>query len=139
MMPIHRTWIAAMLAALLAGCAATGAAQRMATRLAEVESVAGSPVESFHFWDLHSWQPLGPRDLLVQTRVDEGWLIRVDEPCSGLEFATRIGLSSSQQRVYARFDEVLFERQRCRIREIRPVDLKALRRLRSSASKAGES
>lgn len=129
MSPI-RILSALLLMLLLSACAGPGPLKRMEARLAEVESVAGEPVESFHFWTLHSWEPLGRRHLLVHTRISEGWLLRIDEPCPGLEFAINVGLSSSNNRVYQRFDTVNFDKQRCRIDEIRPVDVKALRALR---------
>ncbi len=113
----------------LAACTTPGPRERQAARLVEFESVAGEPVERFHFWDLQRWEVLGPYEIAVWTRVNEAWLIRVDKPCAGLEFAQAIGLSSNQNVVSTRFDAVLFERQRCTIREIRPVDGKALRRL----------
>lgn len=129
-MSLFRILSATLLMSLLAACAGPGPLKRMEARLVEVESVAAEPVESFHFWSLHSWEPLGRRHLLVHTRINEGWLLQVDEPCPGLEFAINIGLSSSNNRVYQRFDTVNFEQQRCRIAEIRPVDVKALRALR---------
>jgi hypothetical protein len=127
-----------VVALLLAACASPGPAARMASRLAQVEALAGAPVESFHFWHLDSWESLGRRHLLVHTRINEGWLLQVDEPCPGLEFAVGIGLSSTSNRVYSRFDSVLFDRQRCRIADIRPVDIKALRTLRRQEREASE-
>lgn len=129
-MRTSRFLLAAGLALGLAACSQPGALKRMEARLAEVESVAGEPAKSFHFWRLDSWESLGRRHLLVRTKINEAWLLRVDEPCPGLEFAVGIGLSSTNNRVYERFDDVLFDRQRCRIAEIRPVDVKALRALR---------
>ncbi len=114
----------------LAACSNPGPLKRMEARLAQVQSVAGEPVKSFHFWQMNSWEPLGRKHVLVKTQINEGWLLQVDEPCPGLEFAVSIGLSSSNNRVYGRFDNVLFDKQRCRIDQIRPVDVKALRALR---------
>jgi hypothetical protein len=124
------------LALVLTACASPGPAERTASRLAQVQDFAGAPVESFHFWHLDSWESLGRRHLLVHTRIDEAWLLEVDEPCSGLEFAIGIGLSSSSNRVYSRFDSVIFGRERCRIAEIRPLDVKALRALRRQEREA---
>lgn len=122
--------VALALTVLLTACASPGPRERQAARLAEVESVAGEPVESFNFWDMQRWEVLGPLEVMVWTRVNEAWLLRVDTPCPGLEFANVIGVTSTQNRVSRRFDAVRFERQRCPIREIRPVDGKALKALR---------
>jgi hypothetical protein len=119
-----------VLMVLASGCSSPGPLQRMEARLVEVDSVSGAPVESFHFWNLDRWEPLGRKHVAVWTRINEAWLIEVQEPCSGLDFTHVIGLSSTGQRVYRKFDDVHFENQRCRIAEIRPIDVKALRALR---------
>ncbi|MCK7594070.1 DUF6491 family protein [Pseudomarimonas salicorniae] len=115
---------------LLWACSSTPPLQRMEARLAEIESVAGEPVESFHFWRLDRWEPLGRKHVAVWTQIDKAWLIEVREPCFGLDYATSIGLSSTGQRVFQNFDVVHVDTQRCRIAEIRPVDVRALRALR---------
>ena len=125
----NRALAAGVAVIALAACTTPGPRERQAARLAEFEAVAGEPVERFHFWDLQRWEVLGPYEIAVWTRINEAWLIRVNRPCAGLEFAQTIGLSSNQNMVSTRFDAVLFERQRCNIREIRPVDGKALKRL----------
>lgn len=130
----------ALSAVLAAGCASPGAGprERELARLDEVEPHAGAPVADFHFWSIDRWEGLGPEALLIWTRVNEAWLIRVHQPCQGLEFAQTIGLSSTHNRVYRAHDAVLFEHQRCRIAEIRPVDgreLKQARRARHAAEK----
>lgn len=120
---------------LLAGCA-TGGRDRQLQRLAVLQDVAGEPMESFHFWRLDRWEPLGRKHIAVWTRFDEAYLIQVDEPCSGLDFANAIGLTSTGQRVYRRFDVVKFDDQSCRIQEIRPIDVKALRAATKQAKQA---
>ena len=133
----RRAALSVLLAVLLAGCASPGPAERQMRRLQLVQDVVGEPVESFHFWRLDRWEPLGREHVAVWTRLDTAYLIRVRQPCSGLEYATTIGLSSTGQRVYQRFDDVFFEQQRCRIDEIRPIDVKALKAA-TAAQKAAE-
>lgn len=115
------------IAMMLSACAAQGPREREAENLAEFTRHAGAPVESFHFWRLDRWETLGRDHLVVWTRMNEAWLLRVMEPCNGLEFANALALSSTNNRVYRSFDAVLFDKQRCRIAEIRPVDGKALK------------
>jgi hypothetical protein len=115
-------------AALLAACMSPSPRERDAARLAQFESVAEAPVDSFRFWTLHKWESLGPEAIAVWTRLNEAYLLRVDKPCVGLEYARAIGLSSSANTVNRRFDTVNFGDQRCRIAEIRPVDAKAVKR-----------
>lgn len=116
-----------MLSLSLTACAGPGPRERMAERLLEFERHAGAPVRDFHFWDIDHWEALGADTIVVWTRVNEAWLIRVKRPCNGLEYASVVGLSSTNNRVSRSFDAVLFEHQRCRIDEIRPVDGRALK------------
>lgn len=117
---------------LLAGCA-TGAKERQSQRLQQVQSVAGEPVRSFHFWNLVKWESLGPEHILVWPRLDTAYLIEVRPPCWGLDYTTVIALSSTQNRVDAKFDKVLFDKQECWIKEIREVDVKALKAAKPAA------
>jgi len=116
----------ALLTTSLAACASSPR-ERLASRLVEYEAVAGEPVDGFHFFTLQRFELLGPQTIAVWTRVNKVFLIDVQRPCPGLEFAGGIGLSSSQNRVSTRFDAVQFDRERCQIKQIRPVDSRALK------------
>jgi hypothetical protein len=135
-MQISRRIVATLLslcaAAAGTGCASPGVGprERELARLEEVEPHAGAPVQDFHFWSIDRWEGLGPEHVMIWTRPNEAWLIRVRLPCNGLEFAQSIGLSSTQNHVYRAHDAVLFEHQRCRIAELRPVDGRALKQAR---------
>jgi hypothetical protein len=114
---------------LASGCAMSlpGPAERAAKRLGEVERHAGAPVEEFHFWQMDRWEGLGPEAIAVWTNPNEAYLIKVKKPCAGLDFADGVGVSSTGRRVSQNFDFVTFEYQRCRIAEIRPIDVKGLK------------
>jgi hypothetical protein len=114
--------------ALASSCASSGPGpdERMSERLALFERHAGPPVDKFRFWDMKRFEVLGDYTVAVWTTIDDAWLITVMAPCTGLEYANSIGLSSTQRQVYQRFDVVQFDDQRCRIREIRSVDGRAL-------------
>jgi hypothetical protein len=116
------------LALLLGACATPSPREREASRLEQIERHAGAPVDDFRLWQLQRWERLGPYKLLVWTRINEAWLLTVQKPCSGFEFANAITLTSTLNRVHRRFDALKFEHQTCRIDEIRPVDGKALKR-----------
>lgn len=140
MCTIRRFILLAVVLVALAGCATGGStrgpAQREAEQLERYREFAGAPVKDFHFWQLVRWEVLGQYDLVVWTNPREAYLLHVARPCSGLDFAQTIALTSTQQRVFARFDSVLFENQRCRIAEIRPVDGKAYKQARREAKAA---
>ncbi len=115
-------------AVMLAACASPGPSERRAARLAQFEAAAAAPVESFHFWaPLYKWEALGETTVAVWTRAQEVYLIRVQRPCTELEWTSAIGLTSTMNRVATRFDSVVAGDQRCRITEIRPVDAEAVR------------
>ena len=126
-------------AALLAGCA-TDPARRDAEQLSLYRQHAGAPVDSFPYYGrMHSWTPLGDEALAIWTTPSRAWLLEVDGPCNDLEFAQAIRLKSGMGRVHARFDDVTpiatgMQPLPCRIREIRPVDVAALREARRQAA-----
>ena len=110
---------------LLAAC--SGSRERMATKLDEVQRHSGEPVGSLRFFRMDRFEILGRDSIVLWTRPNEAWLIEVDEPCFGLDFATSVGVTSNMNRVYRNSDFVVFKDQRCRIDQIRPIDVKALK------------
>ena len=122
-----------VLMAVLTSCAAgPGPRERMSAQYERYSRFAGEPVASFPFFTMQNWVLLGQYRLAVYTKVNEAWLIEVSPPCSDLEFAQAIALTSSVSRVSARFDHVLVGRDRCQIKEIRPVDVRAMKRERNA-------
>jgi hypothetical protein len=115
----------------LSACTSTGL--RDDERLALHRSHAGEPVASFGFFGrLNGWTPLGDSALAVWTRPGEAWLLELSGPCPDLEYTQAIGLTSSVNRVHARFDKVLVHSPHainmpCFIDTIRPLDVKSLR------------
>ena len=114
----------------LGGCATTGRLSDQ-ERLDLYRTHAGEPVRSVrYFGSLIGWTSLGDRALSVQTRPGENWLLELDGPCQGLDFAQTIGLTSRMNQIDARFDRVLVRDGfpgGCRIATIRPLDAKALK------------
>jgi hypothetical protein len=116
-----------LLTPVLASCASNGARERMSENWARFDRHAGEPVSSFRFFRFDTFEVLGDGAIAVWTRPNQAYLLTVDEPCFGLEFATTVGVTSNMNRVYRRSDDVVFKDQRCAIAEIRPVDVKALK------------
>ncbi len=114
---------------MLAACSSVPYAERISARQAAYAAAAGTPVRSFRFFELYSWEPLGNSQLAVYTRPSEAYLITVMGPCPDLEFTNTIGLTSNLREVQVRFDKVLTGRRDfpCTIGEIRPVDLAKLK------------
>ncbi|TKS53625.1 hypothetical protein E4582_01775 [Luteimonas yindakuii] len=120
-----------LLATALAACATGGIPD--AQKLELYRSHAGEPVSSFNFFGrLNGWTPLGDSALAVWTRPSEAFLLQLTGRCPDLDFAPAISLTSTQNRVHARFDKVIpLDRNPhsipCHIAEIRPLDTRALR------------
>lgn len=131
---LRRTALTACIAlgALLAACSST---PRMsdADKYALYDAHAGEAVDHFrYFGSINGWTPLGDSALAVWTRPSEAWLLDLSGPCQDLAFTNAIGLTSSMGRVNARFDKVLVRstgsiNMPCHIRQIRPLDVKAVR------------
>jgi len=122
-----------LIAALLLGACATGGLSDT-ERLAMYRAAAGAPVESFHYpGRIQGWFPLGDSALVVDTRPSQAYLLELMGTCPDLEFAQAITVSNLAGRVHARFDTVTVLGQGrfaipCRIRQIRPVDVSAVRK-----------
>ena len=118
--------------AAMAGCA-TNPAQREADKLALYRAHARAPVDSFrHYGSVKGWTPLGDEAVAVWSRPGEAWLLELAGPCLDLEFARAISVSDTFGRVSARFDKVMVLGRTaidmpCPIRQIRPLDVKAIR------------
>jgi hypothetical protein len=124
--------VGVLLMVSLVACAGPGPRQRQAAALERHMMFAGEPVESFYLRLMQEWQPLGETHVVVYTALNEAWLLALDQPCSGLDFAQAIQLTSTGSRVFNRFDSVRFDQQFCRIQEIRPIDVRAMKEARRS-------
>ena len=109
-------------------CANADTDATMARTRAVYERHAGAPVDEVRMWKLYDWLPLGEDAFAVWTRPSAGvYLVVVDLPCTGLDFARTIGITSTQRTRSVRFDKVEFDGQRCSMRSVRPVDYDAVR------------
>ncbi|MEF3082866.1 DUF6491 family protein [Luteimonas sp. SMYT11W] len=128
-------------AALAALCAATSVLGACAStsnmtdaeKYALNDAHAGARVDHFRYLgSINGWTPLGDAALIVWTRPSEAWLLDLSGTCQDLRSTPAIGLTSSMGRVNARFDKVLVRSRGsismpCHIRQIRPLDVKAVR------------
>jgi hypothetical protein len=128
---------AALAAVLLSGATAAQAdtAEYMKEQLARYEQYAGEPVDEFRMFSLWKWQVVGPTHLVAWSTIKDAYLIRVDKACSNLAWTKGLGITQNErQKVSRRFDFVTFGSQRCKIEEIRPVDIKAMHKASESAA-----
>ncbi len=111
---------------VLAGCAAGPARVEANETLERYLAYAGEPVRQFNSFGLHGWTPLARDRLLLWTGVNEAWLITVWDTCRDLDFANAIKVTSTASSISS-FETVRVGRDRCPIREIRPVDVRAMK------------
>jgi hypothetical protein len=127
----RRVWICAWLmsvAAVLAACSGIPRQERDHEQLERYLKYAAPAVDRITYLGHYSgWQSLSSTQLVVWTGINDAYLISVRPPCENLQFANRIGLTSTGSTVYARFDSVLVRHWKCQIEEIRPVDYLRMR------------
>ncbi|GAB3388059.1 DUF6491 family protein [Lysobacter fragariae] len=134
--------IVAVLAATFAlgACASERAAQRTDKDAAKLElyrAHAGAPVNSF-LGRVNSWTSLGENALAVWVSPNRGYLLEVTGYCAELPWAQAITISNGPFQSVSRFDDVVvLDRGSnaipCPIREIRPLDGKAIREAERAA------
>ena len=113
---------------VLAGCASHRPSE--ADRLAIYEAHSGAPVKQIRYYNAMGWDRIDDEHVLLQMRPSETWLLRVSGPCLDWGSASPVlRLSSSGPWVMAKLDRILTQGSpvSCRIEEIRPVDVKAVR------------
>ena len=116
-----------ILAALSIAGASAQTRQTQQENLERFEKYAGAPVDQFEFWSLYKWQLVGPEKIVVWPTVNDAYLISVHAPCVGLEWTKAIAVTSKQRHyVSSRFDYVTYDRGKCEISEIRPLDYKTM-------------
>ena len=112
----------------LAACATNRISD--ADRLAIYDAHSGAPVKQIRYYDAMGWDRIDDQHVLLNMRPSETWLLKVSGPC--LDWAGGspvLRLSSTGPYVMAKFDRILTDGSpvSCRIEEIRPVDVKAVR------------
>lgn len=120
-----RAWWFVALAFLVTGCAGIPRDEGEASPLDRHLAYAGDPVHSFRYGTrIQGWQLVDRHHLVVWATQGSAYLLSIDRSCMGLGYAHRIELSSRVgfRTVTSGLDDVQFDRERCRIMEIRPLD-----------------
>jgi hypothetical protein len=105
--PVVTTLLAAT---ALAGCAATLA--KLNGPKLDYTEYAGEPVNSFYMG--------------IWSGVNKAYLLTITGYCPDLQFANRIAVTSTASTV-DKFEKVIVGRDRCLIKEIRPIDTKQMK------------
>jgi hypothetical protein len=89
----------------------------------------GERVSQFNTYTrFDSWTAVDDDHVLIQTNVNQAYLLTLAPGCFDLPFATYLGVTSKfPHTVQSGFDSIRVGRQSCRISEIRPVNYKQMR------------
>ena len=134
---MRKTFIALVAASVLAGCATTGLSE--SERLALYSAHAGAPVNDIRYSNPIGWDKVDGEHLLLTMRPSEVWLLRISGPCLDWSGASpTIIIDNNMNRLTAKFDRISVPGSpaSCRIEEIRPVDVAAVREERDAMAAA---
>ena len=125
-----------LLLAVLGASACASNRPSDADRLAMYEAHAGAPMKQIRNVNAMGWERVDDQHVILSTRPTESWLLEVSGPC--LDWGSGsplLRLSSTGPYVMAKFDRILTEGSpvSCRIEEIRPIDVKAVRAAQDAA------
>lgn len=124
-----KTWILPLMLVLgLSACASYRISD--GERLALYEAHAGAAVEKINYTTPIGWDRVDDQHVALDLRPGQRWLLTLSGPCLRMGNGTSaLQLSPLGGIVLSRFDrlEVSGSNIGCRIEEIRPVDLPALR------------
>lgn len=124
--------ILACVAALSVGGCATTLTRMHADGISKYVDYAGAPVDRFTAFRMDGWEAVGKNKLVLWTGVNDAYLLTVWDTCRDLQFAQRIGVTSTAHEV-SRFETVRVGHEHCPISEIRPVDIKRMKADRAAA------
>lgn len=134
--------VSALAAAVSLAAFAQSPAQRNARDLALFQRYASPPQESVHYFRTDGFNYLGTNAqgdeaIALWTGVNQVYLLTLQQPCTHLDLARSIALTSTSGNVNARMDFVKYGRGReCRIETIQKVDYRAVRAAMKAAQSA---
>jgi len=111
-------------AASLAGCASTLA--KLNGPKLDYTEYAGEPVKSFYLGNYDGWSAVSKDQLVVWSGINKAYLLTITGYCPDLQFAQTVAVTSTGSTV-DKFEKVIVGRDRCFIKEIRPIDTKQMK------------
>ena len=115
----HRLPLMLLTATVLAACTSQGPRERDTEAYERYRDFAGAPIDEFTYLGRYDgWRSLGRNVLAIQTSISDAYLLTVQGPCSELEFANTIALTSTGNTVRRGLDSVRTGRE---LRAVRSV------------------
>ncbi|KGQ18548.1 hypothetical protein LF41_573 [Lysobacter dokdonensis DS-58] len=126
--------VAAVSVTLLLGACSSGMTKEQ--RLSLYESNAGEPIAKINYFSPQGWEEVDRNHVVVTMRPKESYLMRLSGPCLDYDNGAAAMVITTQTGawVQAKFDRVAFagSNMNCRIEEIRPLDIEAVRASRKA-------
>lgn len=92
----------------------------------------GEPVNKISFADrIDGWRVIDDRTIVLRKGASRSYVVHLKTDCRLLKYARNVGVSSSNNTVYANFDYVTADNLRCSIDAIKSVTKEDLALLRS--------
>ncbi|MEY3360130.1 MAG: hypothetical protein RLZZ537_1516 [Pseudomonadota bacterium] len=131
---------------LVAAIATTAGAQdrkterltKMEQRLEFVTRFASEPKSSVPFARSYDFEPLGRHTLLLYESMNRAYLVEIEDFCPDLPTAMAIGVENKTSTLNAKFDALRIGGRSCRILQIRPVDVKAMKTAQKAEREAAK-
>ncbi len=126
MRTIFKFWLVVMVAGLVVGCAGRGP---IVDHSEVYLKHAGDPVAQIRFERVRNWRPVGREHIVIDFSARGDYLIELGREChSRLHANPRLRIDSHNPRVLDVTDRIIVDEvHRCRIREMRRVDMQAVR------------
>lgn len=98
-----------------------------------MKSEPGLPVKKIRSAsEIDSWQAVDQRRVLVSLSASRKYLLTLNRQCPRLDSARSVGVSSSNNTIYAGFDYITADGQRCSIKSISKLSGAEAKRLTKS-------
>jgi hypothetical protein len=133
-----RLAVVAVLSVLSLGGCTSGPTR--ADRLAAYQAHAGAPVRQIRYYNPVGWEEVDDEHILLTMRPRETYLMRLSGPCLDFDAGSPVlVVSSTAGYVASGFDRVSVGASRlsCRIEEIRPLDMQAMRAAEAKLQASG--
>lgn len=121
-----RFWVVVTIAALIAGCAARGP---VVDQTDVYMKHAGEPVPRVRYSSIRNWRPVGREMIMMDFGARGQYLFELSQEChSSIQNTLTVQLDTYQSRVIDITDRIIIDEvHRCRIINMRPVDMRAVR------------
>ena len=96
---------------------------------------AGEAIPEFKFTQLYNWQRTGDKTMVVWTKPSTAYLLTLANTCDALDSRVTLqvgGVDGVTGRLQAGSGDVIIGQLHCRVQQIQPIDLVALRASKSS-------